>query len=141
MAFIASTITLQVGFEQLRSVALQQKSYLANWNTRLNSSITALDGLEIVASINRALVSLDANAALPGMQSFAQQQYGNPAYDVAAEFTAMRNALLAVRNWLTTNIPSNAVTIVEGAQVGAVYQPAATASLKSLVNAAAAKIA
>lgn len=141
MAFIASQVALQRGFEALQSVAMQQKTYLGIWNTKLNGNITALEGLEIVASINQATTLMDQYAALPGMAAYAQTQFGSPGYDVAAEYTAMRAALIAVRNWLTSNIPSNAITITNGAQVGAVYTPAQTAGLKPLVTAAAATIA
>ena len=141
MAFIASQVSLQRGFEALCSVALQQKSYLTNWNTRLSGNITALDGLEIISSVNQALAAMDTNAALPGIAAYAQQQFGNDQYDVAAQYTAMKNALIAVRDWLKTNIPSNAVTITNGAQVGATYTPAQTAGLKALVVSAAATIA
>lgn len=136
MAFIATNLPLQRGFEQLCSVALQQKTYLDNWNTRLAGNITALDAMEIVASIKRALLSLDSAAALPGMQTYAQQQFGNASYDVAQEFSVMRASLQSIVNWLQTNIPANAITIVQGAPVGAIYAPAATAPLKALMIAA-----
>jgi hypothetical protein len=141
VAFIASQVALQRGFEALQSVAAQQKTYLGIWNTKLAGNITALDGLEIVSSINQATTLMDQYAALPGLAAYVQTQFGSPGYDVAAEYTAMRAALIAVRNWLTSNIPPNAITITNGAQVGAVYTPAQTAGLKTLVTAAAATIA
>jgi hypothetical protein len=141
MAFIASQLALQRGFESLLSVASQQKTYLANWNSKLNGNITALDAVAIVSSVNQALAAMDQYTALPGMAAYAQAQFGNGIYNVATEYTAMRNALIAVRDWLITNIPSNAITITNGVQVGTTYTPAQTASLKSLVVAAAATIA
>lgn len=140
MAFRASQIALQRGFETLLSVAAQQNLYLSNWSTRLQSNITALDAVEIVASINRALTVLDAAAALPGMADYAKTQFDDPAYDVVSEYNAMHAALVAVRNWLATNIPANGITISNGVQVGAVYAPAATAPLRTLVIAAQATI-
>ena len=141
MAFIASTVSLQRGFEQLQSAAQTQKIYLSNWSAKLAGNITALDAMEWVANLNRVLAAMDAVASLPGMQTYAQTQFGNGTYDVASEFTAMRNAQAAVLNWLKTNIPANAITVSNGAQVGATYAPATTASLKALVDAAAATIA
>lgn len=141
MAFIASTLTLQRGFESLLGVALTQKTYLASWSQRLTGNITALDAVEIIHSINQATAAMDTYSALPGMQAYAQSQFGNAGYDVAGQYTAMRNALIAVRSWLVTNIPSNAITITNGTQVGQVFGPAATAPLKSLVDAASATIA
>lgn len=136
MAFIASTVSLQRGFEQLQLAAQSQKSYLSSWSTKLQSNITALDAMEWVASLNRVIASMDSVASLPGMQGYAQQQFGDANYNVAAEFTTMRGALVNVLNWLKANIPSNAITIVNGVQVGATYAPAATSPLKVLVDAA-----
>lgn len=141
MAFIASQLTLRQGFEQLLSIAGQQKVYLNNWNTRLAGNITALDAMEIVASVTNAVTAMSTYASLPGMAAYAQAQFGGSQYDVVAEFNAMRSALQAVANWLKTNIPANAITVSDGAAVGASYAPAATAPLKSLVVAAIATIA
>lgn len=133
MTFLASQLTLRQGFEQLLSVALQQKAYLTTWNTKLAGNITALDGMEIVSSITSAVSLMDTYAALPGMAGYAQAQFNNAGYDVVAEFNTMRTALLAVSSWLKANIPANAVTVTNGQAVGAVYAPAATAPLKALV--------
>jgi len=141
MTFLASTLSLQRGFEQLLAIALQQKAYLSAWNTKLAGNITALDAVEIVSSITQATTALDTLAALPGLAEYAQQQFGQGAYDVALEYNNMRSALIAIRTWLQTNIPSNAITITNGVQVGAVYTPASTAALRTLVQTAAATIA
>lgn len=141
MAFIANTVSLQRGFEQLQSIAQAQKTYLQSWSAKLTGNITALDAMEWVSNLNRALAAMDAVASLPGMQAYAQQQFGNAAYDVATEYTNMRSAQAAVLSWLKTNIPSNAITISNGVAVGAIYAPAATAPLKTLVDAAVATIA
>ena len=141
MAFIASTLPLQFGFERALSIALQEKNYLGQWNTKLVSNITALDALSWIANLNDALAQLDVVSALPGMQAYAQTQFGSGTYDVATEFSGMRAALVAIRDWLLANIPSNSITITAGVQVGQSFAPAATAPLKALVVAAIAKIA
>lgn len=140
MAFIASQLSLQRGFEALCNVALQQKNYLANWSARLAGNITALDAVEIMASVNQAVTLMDQYAALPGMQAYAQQMYGSAQYDVATQYSSMRSTLVAVREWLKTNIPANSISISNGVQVGQSYAPAATAPLKALVEAARATI-
>ena len=141
MAFIASTVSLQRGFEQLQTVAQQEKVYLAQWSAKLAGNITALDAMEWVSNIARAVAAMDAVATLPGMAAYAQTQFGSGTYDVAAEYTSMKNALNAIAAWLKTNIPANAITISNGVAVGASYAPAATSPLKTLVDAAAATIA
>lgn len=140
MAFKASTISLQNGFERMLSIALQEKNYLNNWNSRLTSNITALDAVEWLSNLNRVLSEFDIIAALPGLQAYAQAQFGGATYDVASEYSTMRSSLVAVQQWLLTNIPSNSITIVNGVQVGASYTPAQTAPLKALVVSAAATI-
>lgn len=141
MAFRASTISLQQGFTQLLSLAMQEKAYLNSWSQRLNSNITSLDGLEWTANLTRILANFDAISILPGLQAYAQAQFDDPLYNVGAEYTALRSALDAVREWLVTNIPSNSVSITNGVLVGTTYAPAATAPLKALIDAASAQIA
>jgi hypothetical protein len=77
---------------------------------------------------------------LPGLSAYAQTQFGDQNYNVAAEFTTMRAALVAIHDWLKTNIPANAVYVSQGDLAGVTYAPEATASLKSLVVAAEATI-
>lgn len=140
MTFKASQLSLQRGFEAILAVANQQKTYLGNWAVMLSGNITAIDGLMIVSSINQATTAMDQYASLPGMASYAQTQFGDATYNVTTEYSNMRAALIAVRDWLVTNIPANAITVSNGAQVGATYTPAQTAPLLSLVNAASATI-
>lgn len=141
MAFIASTLPLQTGFATAQSIAMQEKNYLVAWAAKLSGNITALDAMSWVANINAATSQLNAVAVLPGMQAYAQTQFGNPAYDVATAFTAMVNALTAIKTWIVANIPSNSIVITNGVEVGASFTPAQTAPLLALVNAAAATIA
>lgn len=141
MAFFASQLSLQLGFQNILNIAQQQKSYLGVWNTRLASDITALDAVEIVSSVTRAVSAMDTTAALPGLTEYARTQFANPAYNVAAEYTSMKNALVAISTWIKSNIPANSITISNGVPVGATFAPAATAPLKALVVAAMATIA
>ena len=141
MAFIASTLSLQQGLQQAMSLAIQEKNYLTTWSQQLNGNIDAKLALSWVANLNNIIAQFNALAALPGMQAYAQQQFGSGTYDIGAQFTAMVASLQAILTWLQTNLPSGAVTIVNGVEVGQVYAPAATASLKALVDAAAATIA
>jgi hypothetical protein len=140
MAFIASQITLQKGLDEALNVANQEKAILNNWNAQLAGNITGIDAMNMLANLKRVLEVFSRVSVLPGLAVYAQQQFGNDTYDVAAEFTTMVNALTATETWLKTNIPSNAVSIVNGQLTGATYTPAQTASLKSLVIAAAATI-
>lgn len=140
MAFKANTVALQDAFEQATSLAKVEKTYLQAWSTALNSNITSIFALEMLNNLARAITTFNATSAIPGMQAYAQQQFGTNTYDVATEYTNMVNALVAIQNWLKTNIPSNSVSIVNGVLTGNSYTPAQTAALKTLVNNAIATI-
>ena len=141
MPFIASAITTQRALQQIMEVSVQQKIYLANWDTKLAGNITAIEAMEIVANVNRVDAMLTALAATPGLATYAKEQFGSDTYDIVAEFTAMRNAMIAIRNWIASALPSTAITVTSGVSVGQVFQPAATAPLRALVQAAALTIA
>ena len=136
MAFNASTVALEQALRELREIARQEKTNLQAWSAALGGNVTATWALDVHTNIVNALAFMDARASLSGMPAYAQQQLGSATYDIAAEYTSMKNALVAVRDWLRTNIPSNALTVTQAVIVPAVYAPAATAGLKSLVDAA-----
>jgi hypothetical protein len=50
---------------------------------------------------------LAAYQATPGLAAYAQDQVNNPALDIAAEYTAMVDAIDDLRVWMTTNFPQN----------------------------------
>lgn len=141
MAFNATTVTLENGLRSLREVAAHEKQYLAQWDAMLAGNITALQGLDMLANLDRVLPQMDALVAPAGMAAYAQAQLGSATYNIATEYSAMRAALDAIRVWLRANIPANAITVTNGVAIGAVYTPAATAPLRTLVQSAAAAIA
>lgn len=140
MAFIASTLSLQVGFNTAQSTAATQKIYMQTWAVKLASNVDALFALEMLNNLSRAISTFNSVSSLPGLPAYAQQQVGNSTYDVSTEFTTMVNALIAIQTWLKTNIPAGAVSIVNGVLTGTSYTPAQTAGLLVLVNAAIATI-
>lgn len=141
MAFIASAITAQRALQQIMEVSVQQKIYLSNWNAKLAGDITAIEAMEIVSNINRVNSLLDTLAATPGITVYAQDQFGNANYDVAAEYLTMKNSFIAIKDWIVSSLPTNSVTVTNGQMVGQIFAPASTATLKALVQAAALTIA
>lgn len=101
---------------------------------------TGIDAMNMMANLNRVIPVFQDIAALPNIGPYVQDQFGDANYNVATEFSAMVNALVSLRNWLQTNIPANAVSIVNGQLTGNTYTPAQTATLRSLVAAAQATI-
>jgi len=141
MAFITNVATLQDAFRDLLNIARQQKAYMASWSSALTANITADVALGWASNINTVLARLDADAAVPGMQTYAEAQFGNPGYDVAAQYAAMRAAMAAILTWLQANLPANSITVVNAVATGATFTPAQTAPLKALIDAAVATIA
>lgn len=141
MAFITNVATLQDGFRDILTIAKQQKAYMQTWSSALASNVTADVVLGWASNLNTVLARMDAGAALPGMQGYAQAQFGDNAYDVSAQYAAMRSALSAVLTWLQANMPSNSLTVTNAVVVGATFTPAQTAPLKSLIDNAVATIA
>jgi len=141
MAFITNVPTLQDGFRDLLTIAKQQKAYMQTWSSALSVNITADLTIGWVSNLNTVIARLDAGAALPGIQAYAQSQFAQPAYDVAAQYSTMRSSMVAVLTWLQANIPGNSLTVTSGVVTGSTFTPAQTAPLKSLIDAAVATIA
>ena len=135
MSFRTST-TLDEGFKRARDLAKQEKAYLQNWSTKLAGTISGLDAYAWSTNLKRIIAELTAISALPGIVAYAQDQYGDSGYNVAAEFNAMLVALQNCLDWLIANIPANAVYISNGELAGNNYTPSQTASFLTLVNTA-----
>lgn len=59
-------------------------------------------------SLSNSRDRLAALAAIPGLGAYAQAQENDPAYDVAAEYATMRDAIDATRTWIVANFPKDA---------------------------------
>jgi hypothetical protein len=91
-----------------------------------------------------ALGRMDATAAIPGIAQYIKDQEGDQNYDIAAEYTAMRSAVVAIRDWIYTSMPKvdQAGTLYMAvqalAQDGTVsdrtFTPAQTAPLRALID-------
>ena len=46
-------------------------------------------------------------ASTPGLAAYAQDQQSDPAYDIAAEFTAVQNAIDNALTWINDNFPKD----------------------------------
>ena len=111
MAFPASTVSAEQAWDTIRRGAV-----------RLSGTVTALRNASAAGDtevpryvqLHRLLVETidewDAVSSTPGLQAYARDQIDNQALDLAAEFTAMRNAAIALRDWIFTNLPTDSVT-------------------------------
>lgn len=80
-------------------------------------------------------------AAVTGIAAYAQMQVNDPALNVAAEFTAMTNAIDAVRTWIATNFPKDGSGFLlyhsfdaQGRVTSRTLSPAQTAGLRTQLD-------
>jgi hypothetical protein len=60
----------------------------------------------LLLSIRSGLVEMDAAVALgPDFVQYVKDQERDQNYDVAADFQTMRAAVIAIRDWIITNMP------------------------------------
>lgn len=95
--------------------------------------------------ISETLTIMDAASALgaPFIQSVKDIE-GDQAYDVVANYNAMRTAIVAIRDWITTNVPKHTdgvgtwwlvLTIDQnGVVTHRPFTPAQTAPLRALID-------
>lgn len=91
-----------------QSTAAALKTYVAGVRAACAAgSVSANLLVELHLRLIADKASLQANAAVSGIAAYAQAQYSDPAYDVAAEFTSMVNAITGVINWIVANFPAS----------------------------------
>lgn len=109
MAFPASQQTLAAGLAEASQIASGLKSGVQRLRDQSAVGATSRAAyLGLLAQLGNAVNRWVVIAAIPGMGAYAQSQYGNAALNIGAEFTAMRNAAVALQNWIFTNFPKDA---------------------------------
>ena len=86
---------------QAKQLAQQSRDAMAAGTVSGNVIRQLLDRLLI------AKTTFQSVAAVPGIAAYAQAQEGDGAYDVAAEFTAMTDAIDDVGAWILANVPTS----------------------------------
>lgn len=111
MAYPASQQTLANSLDTASAIANKLKSFIQQMRTASAAGPTGRQGyLTLQARLSEALTSWQQISGVSGIGAYAQAQYGNGSLDIAAEFTAMRNAATALRDWINTNFPRDAGT-------------------------------
>jgi len=85
---------------RLRSFSVNTQAALAAGNVSANAVIQALN------TLTGSIAVFDAISGLPGMAQYARDQQDDQAYDVVAEFSAMRTEAIGARDWVITNFPT-----------------------------------
>lgn len=112
MAFQTDSLAKEYNSAQQEAIRIKagvtsaSAAYKAN-NQSANSLIALLQQMK------SAIEVWDRVAALPGIAQYARDQHDDQAYDVIAEFTAMRAAAVSVRDWVINNFPKSAGGYIE----------------------------
>lgn len=88
---------------QVKSEAQQIRS------ASLSGPVGANNIIAYVGQIADQADQMLALAATPGLAEYAQARVGS-AFDIAAEYTSVRNALIGTRDWIVTNFPKAPTT-------------------------------
>lgn len=109
MSFPASQDTLAGALSDASSVANRLKFLAQQLRDASAAGATGRAAyLNLQARLSEGITRWATLAAVPGLAAYAQAQYGNASLDIAAEFTAMRNAAITLRDWIHTNFPKDA---------------------------------
>ncbi len=119
MAFPATTLTSQQAWDRIRRQALDIRDIVqalrndsAAGNTERRRYVFTQRRLQI------AIDEWDALSTTPGLQAYARDQLDDQTLNLATEFTQMRAAAIALRDWIFANVPTHAGT---GAQLLTAY--------------------
>lgn len=104
MAFNTDGLAKAYNRAQNESIRLKAFSTSAR-DALLAGAVSANAVLQIMSTMKSSIEVWDAVSSLPGLVQFAKDQENDQTYDVVAEFLAMRNAAVAVRDWIITNFP------------------------------------
>jgi hypothetical protein len=125
----------------IKAIAANNRTAMAAGPVTSGQLISLLDNLVGAKGV------LSEAASLPGIGAYAEDQLGDATDDIAAEFTAMMDAIDAAGAWIITNFPKDgsgyllAETLTaQGAHVERAFTSAQTAALRTLLTALEATI-
>ena len=108
MAFKATVPATQEAFLELRRLAASTKSSLGSSKSLLiQPTVNANVVLAIVSNLRSSIQRMQELASTPGLATYAKEQVDDPTYDIAAEFVAMRDAMVSARNSIVAMFPKD----------------------------------
>jgi len=103
--------------------------------------------VRMVGLLTSGLAAMDQIAAVPGIVEYVREAEGDQAYDVAAEYTANRNAIVAIRDYIVAALPKSAdgyllvqKLTANGGLIDRAFDPGQTTQLRDLISAYAATV-
>jgi hypothetical protein len=109
MAFPATTNTLAAALINIQESA--NKLRIAVQATRDASSLgdtSRLRYIGVLQTIKEALDIWDIETNVPGLAAYAQEQFNDGTFDIVAEYNNMRTLTVNLRDWIVTNMPTDA---------------------------------
>jgi hypothetical protein len=95
------------GYDEAKSIAAELKRLCQDTKAATAAGPVSAN---VIRQLYDRLLSAKARfaiiAAIPGIGAYAQQQEGDPLYDVAAKFTAMTTEINDTINWIIGAIPT-----------------------------------
>lgn len=128
------------GLKQLAK-ALKTRCLQAISQTQAGNTSIYLLSSEVLGQLAEAASRFGSVSA--ELAAYARTAEGDPAYDVAAEFTAMRAAVIIARDWMIANLPQSGGYLAErtinadGTITQRTVTPAQTAGLRTVLQAVA----
>ncbi len=136
MAF--NTQSLSKGLQKAENESIRAKAFATQArNALLAGNVSANAVIQIMTNFKSSIEVWDSVSSLPGIAQYTRDQYDNQAYDVVAEFVAMRTQAVAVRDWVITNFPASGGFIqkdtlqADGAITVRQFTPAQTTGLQT----------
>lgn len=71
------------------------------------ATVTADIPISVIQHFGQVIQILDALASTPGLATYAKAQVNDSNYDIAAEYTAMRTAMVNARDNLISGFPKD----------------------------------
>jgi len=108
MAFRATSVSAEQAFSQIRLQAANSRSYLTSQRALMVApTVFSVVPLAVIQHFATVIPILDTLSVTPGIVEYAHTQFNDNAYDIVAEFTAMRNAMVSTRNNLIAMFPKD----------------------------------
>ena len=142
MAFRATNILPEKGYDQAKKIATSLKRFSANRSADLVGGGDSDNVLGTVDTMILYKTQLNAVATIPGIGDYAKEQENDPTYDVAAEFIALLALVDAVITEVVSTFPVDgsgfllAYTISpDGTQIPRTFNVAQMVDLRAALDA------
>lgn len=108
MAFNATVNALDTVLTRIRRQAADSKTYLQSQRAAMvQPVVSSLVPLAVIQHFAVVIPFFDALAATPGIAQYAKDQLSDQTYDIVAEYTTMRNAMVSARDSLMNLCPKD----------------------------------